>query len=116
MAPKIESYEFGRLVIDGREYRADVLVLPDRVVADWWRLSGHSLAPEDLREVVSAAPRYLVVGTGAYAAMEIPEATVLHLESRGVKVEKYDTAGAVARYNELAAAGEAVAAALHLTC
>ena len=116
MAPTIESYEFGRIVIDGREYRADIIILPDRVVADWWRLAGHNLAPEDLKEVVAAEPKILVVGNGAYGAMEIPEATVLHLESRGVKVEKYDTAGAVARYNELAAAGEAVAAALHLTC
>jgi hypothetical protein len=33
--PKIDSYEFGRIVIDGREYRADVIILPERVVADW---------------------------------------------------------------------------------
>ena len=116
MAPKIESYEFGRIVIDGREYRADVLVLPDRVVADWWRLEGHNLAPEDLREVVGAAPRHLVVGTGAYAAMSVPGDTVTTLEGEGIKVEAHDTATAVRRYNELAAAGEAVAAALHLTC
>ena len=116
MAPKIESYEFGRIVIDGREYRADVLVLPERVVADWWRLEGHSLAPEDLRDVVAAKPKILVVGTGAYGVMSVPGDTVTHLEGRGIKIEAYDTATAVRRYNDLVAAGEAVAAALHLTC
>ena len=116
MAPKIESYEFGRIVIDGREYRADVLVLPERVVADWWRLEGHNLAPEDLRDVVAAEPKILVVGTGAYGVMSVPGDTVTYLAGQGVKVEAYDTATAVRRYNDLAAAGEAVAAALHLTC
>jgi len=116
MAPRIDAYEFGRIRVDGREYRADVIVLPERVVADWWRLEGHSLAPEDLKEVVEAKAKVLVVGTGAYGAVAVPDATVTYLESYGVKVEAYDTAKAVARYNELAAAGERVAAGLHLTC
>jgi hypothetical protein len=116
VAPKIESYEFGRATVDGREYRADIIILPERVVADWWRLEGHNLAPEDLREVVAAKPKVLVVGTGAYGAMDVPAGTADYLASHGVKVEAHDSARAVARYNELAAAGERVAAALHLTC
>lgn len=112
----IESYEFGRAVVNGREHRADLIILPGRVIPDWWRLEGHHLAPEDLRDIVTAAPRYLIVGAGAYGAVDVPEETVLYLESHGVIVEIYDTARAVKRYNDLAAAGEAVAAALHLTC
>jgi hypothetical protein len=45
-----------------------------------------------------------------------PAGTADYLASHGVKVEAYDSARAVARYNELAARGERVAAALHLTC
>jgi hypothetical protein len=116
MAPKVESYEFGRVRVDGRDYGADVIVLPEGVVADWWRLEGHSLAPEDLKEVVEAKVKVLVVGTGAYGAVAVPDATVTYLESHGVKVEPYNTEKAVRRYNELAAAGERVAAGLHLTC
>jgi len=104
------------LVVDGREYRADLIVLPERVVADWWRLEGHGLAPEDLKEVVAAKVKILVVGTGAYGVMNVAAATADYLASRGVKVEAYDTAKAVRRYNELAAQGERVAAGLHLTC
>jgi hypothetical protein len=114
--PKIDAYEFGRITVDGREYRADVIILPERVVADWWRVEGHGLAPEDLKEVVAAAPKLFIVGTGSYGAMEVPADTVTYLAGRGVKAEAYDTAHAVRRYNELAAAGERVAAGLHLTC
>jgi hypothetical protein len=116
MAPRIESYEFGRVRVDGRDYRADVIVLPGRVVADWWRLEGHSLAPEDLKEVVEARVKVLVVGTGAYGVVTVPDATITYLESHGVKFEAYNTEKAVRRYNELAAVGERVAAGLHLTC
>ncbi len=116
MALRIDSYEFGRVVVDGCEYRADVIILPERVVADWWRVEGHGLAPEDLKEVVAAEPKVLVVGTGGYGAMSVPNDTVTYLEGRGIKVEAHDTAKAVRRYNDLAAQGQRVAAGLHLTC
>ena len=116
MAPRIDAYEFGRVTVDGREYRADVIVLPERVVADWWRVEGHGLVPEDLKEVVAAQPKVLVVGTGAYGAVSVPDDTITYLAGQGVKVEAYDTARAVRRYNDLAASGERVAAGLHLTC
>jgi hypothetical protein len=114
--PKIDAYEFGRVVVDGREYRADVIILPERVVADWWRVEGHGLAPEDLKEVVAAEPKLFIVGTGSYGAMSVPADTATYLEGRGIKLEAYDTARAACRYNELAAGGERVAAGLHLTC
>jgi hypothetical protein len=43
--PKIDSYKFGRIVIDGQAYSRDVIILPDRVIRDWWRDSGHILHP-----------------------------------------------------------------------
>lgn len=109
-------YEFGLIVIDGKEYRADVIVLPSGVQSGWWRREGHSLVPEDLGAVVGAAPEILVVGTGAYGVMTVPALTKSFLENKNIKMEAYPTRRAVARYNELAAAGVKVAAALHLTC
>jgi hypothetical protein len=44
----LQGYRFGRLTVDGHEHTRDLIVLPDRVVADWWRREGHSLAIEDL--------------------------------------------------------------------
>jgi len=116
MTHAIDGYEFGRVVVRGMEYRADVILLPHRVVDNWWRLEGHSLAPADLDVVVAAAPRVLVVGTGAYGVMHVPEETRSYLKAKGIEVEVMPTPGAVERYNGLAAAGENVAAALHLTC
>ena len=38
---RLGDYAFGRLTVDGAEHTRDLIVLPDRVVGDWWR-KGHS--------------------------------------------------------------------------
>ena len=35
--PHIESFFFGHIVIDGRAYAQDVIILPDHVLGGWWR-------------------------------------------------------------------------------
>jgi hypothetical protein len=111
---RLEDYRFGRLMVDGREHTRDLIVLPDRVVSDWWRSEGHSLAVEDLDEVLDELPRRFVLGVGAYGRL-CPDAAVLaELERRGVKVECLPTDAAVRRYGELDE--RETAAALHLTC
>ena len=112
--PEIASYGFGRVTIDGREETRDVIVLPDRVVRDWWRKDGHSLALEDLEEVLDELPERLLVGTGAYGRLQPDPTTLEELRVRGIDVEVLPTAEAVDRYGELDP--QTTAAALHLTC
>lgn len=112
--PRLEDYSFGRLVADGQEHRRDLIVLPGRVVGDWWRADGHSLAIEDLEEVAAELPERLVLGCGAQGRLQPDPAVIDELRRRGVEVEVLRTAEAVRRYNELD--GRRTAAALHLTC
>ena len=111
---RIGHYEFGRIVVDGREETKDLLVLPDRVVRNWWRRDGHTLVLDDLVEVLDELPSHLVVGTGADGRMRPDPDTILQLQQRGVTVEALPTAQAVRRFGELDPTG--AAAALHLTC
>jgi hypothetical protein len=114
--PRIDSYEFGRIEIDGRAYTSDVIILPTGVEANWRRAEGHALAPSDLTVVLKAAPRVLVIGQGAYGQMRAPDETLRRLEEAGIEVACVPTAQAVEIYNARVACGEHVAAALHLTC
>ena len=114
---RISDYEFGHVTVDGVEHTKDVIVLPERVVGDWWRENGHSLVLSDLEQVVDELPERLVVGCGAHGRLEPDPGVVDQLAARGVEMEALPTAEAVERYRELAARNPAaVAAALHLTC
>jgi hypothetical protein len=50
-------------------------VLPDRVVPNWWRREGHSLALEDFAEVEDELPENLILGTGAHGRLSPPPCT-----------------------------------------
>jgi hypothetical protein len=112
--PRIEGYRFGQLVVDGEEQTRDVIVLPDRVVPNWWRADGHRLVLADLEDVLEELPERLVVGTGAYGQMRPDPAVIEQLRERGVEVEALKPDEAVRRYGELDP--RRTAAALHLTC
>jgi hypothetical protein len=111
---EIDSYRFGRIVVDGTEHRRDLILLPDRVVPEWWRREGHSLALEDLEGVLPDLPERLVLGCGAHGRLVPDPAVIEALARRGIAVEALPTGAAVERYRELDPAR--TAAALHLTC
>jgi len=112
--PAIEEYRFGRVVVDGEEQTRDVIVLPGRIVRNWWREDGHKLVMSDLGDVLEELPEHLLVGTGAYGQLRPEPETLEQLRERGIEVEALPTAEAVRRYGELDP--RRAAAALHLTC
>lgn len=111
---ELSQYSFGSLTVDGERHTRDLIVLPDRVVPEWWRREGHSLAIDDLDEVIDELPDRLILGCGAHGRLEPPPAVLEQLRARGVEVEAMPTAEAVRRYGELDP--KRTAAALHLTC
>jgi hypothetical protein len=66
---RIDQYEFGRIVVDGREETRDLIILPGRVVRNWWRRDGHALVLDDLAEALDELTSHLVMGTGAAGRM-----------------------------------------------
>lgn len=110
----IDFYRFGRIVVDGVEHSRDLIVLPERVIGNWWRRDGHSLVIEDLDDVLDELPERLVVGCGAQGRLRPHPSVIEALTKRGVEVEALPTGDAVERYSRLDPAR--TAAALHLTC
>lgn len=111
---RIGDYRFGRVVVDGQEETGDVIVLPGRVVRNWWRRDGHALVLEDLEAVLDELPGRLIVGTGAEGRMRPDPEALERLRERGIEVEVLPTDEAVRLYGALNPAE--TAAALHLTC
>jgi hypothetical protein len=80
----VTSYDFGHIIIDGKRYSNDLIVFPDRVKVGWWRKEGHRLQLEDLKEVLEAKPKVLVVETGYYGELRVPAETRKQVESAGI--------------------------------
>ena len=111
----IESYDFGRIVINGRKFGSDVVIFPDRVDGNWWRKEGHTLSVDDVKEIVEAKPEVLVIGTGYSGLMKIHPQTEQYLRSSGIELIAFETGRACKTFNELSKSRRVVAA-LHLTC
>jgi hypothetical protein len=111
----IDSYDFGRIVINGKRYNSDLIVFSDKVRDGWWRKEGHRLHVDDLKDVLEFKPEVLVVGTGYSGLMRIPLETRRYVESEGIEFLAQKTAEACETFNRLVKSRRVVAA-LHLTC
>jgi len=111
----IESYKFGQIVIDGKQYTSDVIIFSDRVKDSWWRKEGHRLSIEDIQDILKEKPDVLVVGTGYSGLMKILPETKERLKSEGIQLIAENTRKACETYNRLSKSRKVIAA-LHLTC
>jgi hypothetical protein len=111
----IDSYSFGNIIIDGKSYTSDLIIFPDHVQSSWWRLEGHLLQIDDLKEIIAARTQLLIVGTGYHGTMKVPGKTLEYLKSNGVHAYIEKTGEAVKLFNALSGK-RSVIVALHLTC
>ncbi|MGM0366005.1 MAG: Mth938-like domain-containing protein [Actinomycetota bacterium] len=111
----IDSYSFGSINIDGKTYRSDVIVYPDRVNPKWWRETGHLLKARDLLEVFDFKPEVLVIGTGASGLMKVAEELKKKLGDESIKYVIKRTFEAVKEFNNLSQTKRTVGA-FHITC
>jgi hypothetical protein len=107
---RIDSYDFGRIVVDGKAYTSDVLIFPDRAKGNWWRKEGHALHIEDIELVVAEKQEVLIVGTGNYGLLEVLPETKKYIESKGIELIAEPTDKTCEIYNKISEDKKAVAA------
>ena len=98
---QISQYTFGKITIDGKTYRSDVIITSNKVIDNWWREQGHNLTIADLDTILDANPQALIIGTGYYGRMQVPEVTREFLKEKGIQVEVASTSDAVKKFNQL---------------
>ncbi len=111
----IDSYKFGKMVVEGQVYSSDLIIYPDRIDSSWWRKSGHRLCLEDIKEILEEKPEILVVGTGAYGLMRVDKEVKDYAQAEGIELIVDKTKNAVQKFNELASQKKTIGA-FHLTC
>ncbi len=114
---QVESFSFGRITIDGKEYTSDVILSGDSMInSSWWRKEGHNVHPEDIGEIMDYKPEIVIFGTGANGSMKVSNAVKEQLQQEGVDVDQMLTSKAKDKFNELVNEGKKVVLAAHLTC
>ena len=116
MVKLIESYDFGRIAINGIVYTKDVIITGDKTIAGWMRKEGHLLQVADISQAIEeSAPEVAIVGTGYNGMMSVPEETRLYFQRKGIDLLVEKTQEACNLFNALSKTKRALAA-LHLTC
>ena len=112
---KIDSYSFGKIVINRKEYNSDVIIHADRVSSSWRRLKGHLLQLADINEILECNPDTVIIGSGSYGLMKSHTDVILELKNRNIELIEEKTKQAIEIYNQISPDGNVIAG-LHLTC
>lgn len=111
----IESYTFGKMVVDGCIYTSDLIIFPDRIQSFWWRKTGHKLCLEDIEDVFKEKPECLVIGTGYLGVMKVDKEVQEQVREMGITLIIEKTPQAIQTFNTLSSKKTAIGA-FHLTC
>lgn len=107
----ITAYDPGCIRVREAEYRASLLLMPEKLIGDWRVSRIAQLAAEDLLELATHEPEIILFGTGE--AQIFPEPKLFTpLMERGIGYEIMDTAAACRTYNILLSEERRVLAAL----
>ena len=79
-------------------------------------LSLHSVADDEVTDIINAKPDYFIIGSGKFGLMKVSDQLRGILSDCGVEVIVELSKSAVKIYNEMYADGKNVAGAFHLTC
>ncbi len=111
----IDSYSFGRIVVNGQTYTADLIIFPDRILSSWWRITGHKLCLKDVEEALKEEPQAIVIGTGFAGLMKVEEEVRQYTQSKGILLFIEKTKKAAQKFNAISAQKKTIGA-FHLTC
>lgn len=117
MIEMIEKCGFGWMVIGGREYRSDLMILPDgTVVPNWRRGKGHLLTFEDIAPLVACGPELIISGSGIFGRMKPAPRLAQDLAGQGIELVLAWTKPAVEQFNAARGGPQKVGGCFHLTC
>ena len=118
--PKIESFKFGSIVIGGKRYGRDVLMLPDGSIKQrrggFWKFGSHVIKKGEIDELVKGNPEVVVVGTGTSAKARLASDAQLRAKEAEVELIALPSREAIEKLNRLIEEGRQVSALFHITC
>jgi len=108
----IESYEFGKYIINGKPFEYDIKII-DGIVSKW---RDHHMAKTDIVDLIEAKPELIIIGTGAYGVIKVSNKISEYIKCNNIRLLIHKTKEACEEYNKAEKEGIKVAAIFHGTC
>jgi hypothetical protein len=117
---KIDSFNFGFIVVDDKQYSHDIIILPDGTVKERnsgkGRLGSHSIARSEVETLTRLEPDVIFIGTGVNGMARLAHDAEFYLMKPDVNLTVLPSHQVVKKYNQHIEDGEKVAALIHVTC
>jgi len=110
----INSYSFGKIVINNHLYNQDVYIDTEGKVSPWQREESHFIRLDDLEKITEENPEVLIIGTGAYGIAKVSPEINTFCQDKKIELIIKPTKEATEEYNRLK--DKRTMAYFHLTC
>ena len=110
---KISHYEFGKILVNGKEYTKDIVIKNNKVTLRKTE-NRHAVTHDEIDKLIREEPDIIIIGLGNNSVAKIEESAREHIAESKIELFTADTPKAVERFNE--SEGKNIAAIFHLTC
>jgi hypothetical protein len=117
---KVEGLSFGSIIVGGKKYRRDVILLPDGTVKQrkggFWMFGSHRFKRSEIEELSKAGAEEIVIGTGTNSKARLSNEAKSYVGQSRLQLHTLPSYEAVPEFNNLVEVGKKVAAIIHITC
>jgi len=109
---RIEKMKFGSIIINGKEYKNDVIVTNTSVST---KESSHTITKEDIEDILLTDPDVIIIGTGTSGKVKVPKEVKVMVESHNKEMIIGKTPEVINDFNRIKTKNKVVGI-FHLTC
>jgi len=117
---RIDKFGYGSIVINGKKFSRDVLILADGTVkkrkGGFWMFGSHKIRKEEIEELAQTGPETIIVGTGTSGKASFATKVENWARDKNLNLIVQPSYQAIAKLNESAEQNRKVAALIHITC
>jgi hypothetical protein len=117
---KINSFNFGFIVVDDKQYAHDVIILSDGTVVDRHpgkgRLGSHTITKSEVEGLIKEKVDFVLIGSGFDGMARLAHDAENLLIDPDSNITMLPSPQIVKKYNHYIDNGDKVAALIHVTC
>jgi hypothetical protein len=117
---KIDSFNFGFIVVDDKQYAHDIVILPDGTVKERssgkGRLGSHTISRSEIEALIKESPDVILIGTGFQGMARLAHDAEFFKLEPNLDITMEPSPQVVKKFNQHVEDGDKVAALIHVTC